>query len=78
MSAAALLRAEAGSAPSGTGSFSYFSHFLVVVENLRLTSWLASGVVTRIRIPLAFTPVRSAGQYHKIWKCGKRVSIARI
>jgi hypothetical protein len=34
MSAVALLRAEAGSAPSGTGSFSYFSHFLVVVENL--------------------------------------------
>ena len=34
MNAVTLLRAEAGSAPSGTGSFNYFSNFLVVVENL--------------------------------------------
>jgi hypothetical protein len=34
MSTVALLRAEAGSAPSGTGSFSYFAHFQVVVDNL--------------------------------------------
>ncbi len=34
MAAVALLNAEAGSAPSGTGSFSYFSNARVVVENL--------------------------------------------
>ncbi len=34
MAAVALLNAEAGSAPSRTGSFSYFSNARVVVENL--------------------------------------------
>src|SRR5215510_4207938 len=34
MAAVALLNAEAGSAPSGTGSFTYFTNFRVVVENL--------------------------------------------
>jgi len=34
MNAVSLLHAEAGSTPSGTGSFSYFSNFFVVVENL--------------------------------------------
>jgi hypothetical protein len=30
----ALLRAEAGSSPSGTGSFNYFTNFTILVENL--------------------------------------------
>ena len=30
----ALLRAEAGSSPSGTGSFNYFTNFTMLVENL--------------------------------------------
>jgi hypothetical protein len=34
MAVVALLQAEAGSAPSGTGSFTYFTNFRVVVENL--------------------------------------------
>jgi len=34
MNEVVLLNAEAGSSPSGTGSFSYFSNFTVVVENL--------------------------------------------
>ena len=34
MAAVALLNAEAGSAPSGTGSFNYFTNARVVVENL--------------------------------------------
>jgi hypothetical protein len=34
MAAVALLEADAGSAPTGTGSFSYFSNFRVVVENI--------------------------------------------
>lgn len=34
MNAVALLHAEAGSTPSGTGSFNYFSNFSVLVENL--------------------------------------------
>src|SRR4051794_25542436 len=34
MAAVTLLNAEAGSAPSGTGSFSYFTNARVVVENL--------------------------------------------
>jgi hypothetical protein len=34
MTAVALLNAEAGSAPSGTGSFTYFTNFRVAVENL--------------------------------------------
>jgi hypothetical protein len=34
MVAVALLHAEAGSAPSGTGSFNYFTNFLVRVENI--------------------------------------------
>jgi hypothetical protein len=33
----ALLRAEAGTSPSGTGSFSYFTNFTVLVENLAFT-----------------------------------------
>jgi len=33
MTAVALMHGEAGSAPSGTGSFSYFSNFAVLVEN---------------------------------------------
>jgi hypothetical protein len=32
--AVALLRAEAGSSPSGTGSFSFFANFSILVENL--------------------------------------------
>jgi hypothetical protein len=34
MAVVAMLQAEAGSAPSGTGSFTYFTNFRVVVENL--------------------------------------------
>ena len=34
MNPVALLRAEAGSTPSGTGSYTYFSNFSVVVQNL--------------------------------------------
>jgi Carbohydrate/starch-binding module (family 21) len=34
MNEVVLLNAEAGSSPSGTGSFNYFSNFTVVVENL--------------------------------------------
>ena len=34
MAAVALLNAEAGSTPSGTGSFSYFTNARVVLENL--------------------------------------------
>ena len=34
MNEVVLLNAEAGSSPSGTGSFNYFSNFRVVVENL--------------------------------------------
>jgi hypothetical protein len=34
MAAVALLNAEAGSTPSGTGSFTYFTNFRVSVENL--------------------------------------------
>jgi hypothetical protein len=34
MPALSLLNAEAGSAPSGTGSFNYFTNFRVLVENL--------------------------------------------
>jgi hypothetical protein len=34
MNEVALLNAEAGSSPSGTGSFNYFSNFKVAVENL--------------------------------------------
>jgi carbohydrate/starch-binding protein with CBM21 domain len=34
MSAVSLLHGEAGSAPSGTGSFNYFSNFTVLVENI--------------------------------------------
>ncbi len=34
MDAVALVRAEAGMTPSGTGSFSYFANFTVLVENL--------------------------------------------
>jgi hypothetical protein len=30
----ALLRAEAGSSPSGRGSFNYFTNFTILVENL--------------------------------------------
>jgi len=37
MNAVALLRAEAGSSPSGTGSFNPFSNFFVVVQNLAFT-----------------------------------------
>src|SRR5215813_9485993 len=37
MAAVALLNAEAGSTPSGTGSFTYFTNFRVVVENLAFT-----------------------------------------
>jgi len=37
MSAIALLNAEAGSTPSGTGSFTYFTNFRVLVENLSVT-----------------------------------------
>lgn len=33
MGAVVLMHGEAGSAPSGTGSFSYFSNFAVLVEN---------------------------------------------
>ena len=34
MDAVALLRADAGTSPSGTGSFSYFTNFSVLVNNL--------------------------------------------
>lgn len=34
MDAVALVRAEAGSSPSGTGSFSFFANFAILVENL--------------------------------------------
>ena len=34
MSVIALLNAEAGRTPSGTGSFTYFTNFRVLVENL--------------------------------------------
>ena len=34
MNEVVLLNAEAGSSPSGTGSFNYFSNFTVMVENL--------------------------------------------
>jgi hypothetical protein len=34
--AVALFRAEAGTSPSGTGSFSYFTNFLLLVDNLAL------------------------------------------
>jgi len=34
MDAVALLRAEAGTSPSGTGSFSYFTNFSLLVDNL--------------------------------------------
>jgi hypothetical protein len=34
MNEVALVHAEAGSSPSGTGSFNYFSNFAAVVENL--------------------------------------------
>jgi hypothetical protein len=34
--AVALFRAEAGTRPSGTGSFSYFTNFLLLVDNLAL------------------------------------------
>jgi hypothetical protein len=37
MSVIALLNAEAGSTPSGTGSFTYFTNFRVLVENLAFT-----------------------------------------
>lgn len=33
MDAVALLRAEAGTSPSGTGSFSYFTNFSILVDN---------------------------------------------
>jgi Carbohydrate/starch-binding module (family 21) len=33
MDAVALLRAEAGTSPSGTGSFSYFTNFSVLIDN---------------------------------------------
>ena len=34
MAAVALLQAEAGSTPTGTGSFSYFTNFKLLVENI--------------------------------------------
>ena len=34
MAVVALLQAEAGSTPTGTGSFSYFTNFQVVIENI--------------------------------------------
>jgi hypothetical protein len=37
MTPIALLNAEAGSTPSGTGSFTYFTNFRVLVENLAFT-----------------------------------------
>ena len=37
MNAISLLHARAGSSPTGTGSFSYFTNFSVAVQNIAFT-----------------------------------------
>ena len=70
MSVIALLNAEAGSTPSGTGSFTYFTNFRVLVENLAfiklvgiwaMISYLAIGHVFHAALATPFQTTAKSG-----------------
>jgi Carbohydrate/starch-binding module (family 21) len=71
MSAVNLLHGEAGSAPSGTGSFNYFSNFTVLVENIAFNKLVGIWGHDANSGTWSFFPchfVRSVGGNLEIWQ----------